>query len=101
MKIEILTLFPEMFKGPFDESMLKIAEKKGLATIEIHNLRKWTHDRHRTVDDKPFGGGPGPEFVREYDWMNCRLNNYKLRAKKSKCPINPLNSLLFQVIIGF
>jgi len=59
MKIEILTLFPEMFKGVFDESMLKIAGKKGLADITVHDLRNWTHDRHRTADDKPFGGGPG------------------------------------------
>lgn len=48
-----------MFAGPFDESMIKIASKKGLAEIQIHDLRKWTHDRHRTVDDKPYGGGPG------------------------------------------
>jgi len=59
MKIDILTLFPEMFKGSLDESMLKIARAKGKAVINIHSLRKWTHDRHRTADDKPFGGGPG------------------------------------------
>jgi len=59
MNIDILTLFPEMFKGALDESMLKIAREKGKAAINIHNLRKWTHDRHRTADDKPFGGGPG------------------------------------------
>lgn len=59
MKIDILTLFPEMFKGVFDESMIKIAKSKGLVDIELHNLRNWTSDRHRTVDDKPYGGGPG------------------------------------------
>ena len=59
MKIDILTLFPEMFKGVFDESMIKIAKSKGLVNIELHNLRNWTSDRHRTVDDKPYGGGPG------------------------------------------
>ncbi|NQT32363.1 MAG: tRNA (guanosine(37)-N1)-methyltransferase TrmD [Candidatus Omnitrophica bacterium] len=59
MKIDILTLFPEMFKGVFDESMVKIAVQKGLTEINVHNLRKWTLDRHRTVDDKPYGGGPG------------------------------------------
>lgn len=59
MKIDILTLFPEMFKGVFDESMMKIARQKGLAQINVHNLRDWTHDRHRTADDKPYGGGPG------------------------------------------
>ncbi len=59
MKIDILTLFPEMFDGPISESMLKIAQKKGFAKIDIHNLRKWTNDNHKTADDKPFGGGPG------------------------------------------
>ncbi len=59
MRIDILTLFPEMFKGPIDESMLKIAQRKGLARINIHSIRTWTNDNHRTADDKPFGGGPG------------------------------------------
>lgn len=59
MRIDILTLFPEMFKGPLDESMIKIAKKKGLIDIFIHNLRKWTSDSHQTADDKPYGGGPG------------------------------------------
>ncbi len=59
MKIDILTLFPEMFKGVFDESMIKIARGKGIVDITVHNLRDWTHDRHRTADDKPYGGGPG------------------------------------------
>ncbi len=59
MKIDILTLFPEMFTGPFDTSMLKKAQDNKLVEIEIHNLRDWASDRHRTVDDKPYGGGPG------------------------------------------
>ena len=59
MKIDILTLFPEMFKGVFEESMIKIARERGIARIDIHDLREWTEDRHRTVDDKPYGGGPG------------------------------------------
>ena len=59
MKIDVLTLFPAMFAGPLDESIIQRARKKGLLELKIHNLRDWTHDRHRTVDDKPFGGGPG------------------------------------------
>jgi len=59
MKIDILTLFPEMFKGPFDESMVKRAQKKNLVQIKIHNLRKWAEDKRKTVDEKPFGGGVG------------------------------------------
>ena len=59
MKIDVLTLFPAMFAGPLDESIIMRARKKGLLDLSIHQLRDWTHDRHKTVDDKPFGGGPG------------------------------------------
>ncbi len=48
-----------MFAGPLDESIIMRARKKGLLDLKIHQLRDWTHDRHKTVDDKPFGGGPG------------------------------------------
>ncbi len=59
MKIDVLTLFPEMFSGPLDVSIVARARKAGLLDLRIHNLRDWTHDRHKTVDDRPFGGGPG------------------------------------------
>ena len=59
MKIDVLTLFPGMFAGPLDESIVKRAREAGLLELRIHNLRDYAHDRHRTVDDRPFGGGPG------------------------------------------
>src|SRR5437899_11291977 len=59
MKIEVLTLFPAMFEGPLDESIIKRAREAGLLDLKIHNLRDYAHDRHKTVDDRPFGGGPG------------------------------------------
>jgi tRNA (guanine37-N1)-methyltransferase len=59
MKIDVLTLFPAMFAGPLDESIIRRARERGLLELRLHNLRDWTHDRHRTVDDRPFGGGPG------------------------------------------
>ena len=59
MKVDVLTLFPGMFSGPLDESIIKRARATGVLDLRVHNLRDWTHDRHRTVDDKPFGGGPG------------------------------------------
>ena len=59
MKIDVLTLFPAMFAGPLDESIIKRARTKGFLDLKIHDLRDWTHDRHKTVDDRPFGGGPG------------------------------------------
>jgi len=59
MLIDILTLFPGMFEGPFNESIIKRAIERGLVTIRIHNIRDWATDRHRTVDDYPYGGGAG------------------------------------------
>ena len=59
MDIDVLTLFPRIFEGPLDESILKRAQTKGLVTVRVHNLRDFTHDKHRVVDDKPYGGGPG------------------------------------------
>src|ERR1041384_4189966 len=59
MKIDVVTLFPGMFLGPLDESIIKRARESGLLDLAIHNLRDYAHDRHKTVDDRPFGGGPG------------------------------------------
>jgi len=59
MKIDIVTLFPKMFDYVLGESIIKRAQKSGRVNIKVHNLRDWTHDNHRTVDDKPFGGGAG------------------------------------------
>lgn len=59
MRIDVVTLFPSMFTGPLDESIVKRARMAGLVQINIHNLRDYAHDKHKTVDDRPFGGGPG------------------------------------------
>lgn len=58
-EIEIVTLFPKFFKGPLEESLIQKAQKKELVNIRVHDLRDYTHDRHKTADDKPYGGGPG------------------------------------------
>jgi len=59
MKADIVTIFPDFFRGPLDHGITRRACEMGLATIEVHDLRQFTHDRHRTVDDRPFGGGEG------------------------------------------
>jgi tRNA (guanine37-N1)-methyltransferase len=59
MKVDVLTLFPEMFVGPLDASIVRRARTGRILDLRIHNLRDYTHDRHKTVDDRPFGGGPG------------------------------------------
>lgn len=86
MKIDILTLFPSMFGGPFDTSMLKKAKDKALVEINIHDLRKWTKDVHQTTDDRPYGGGKG--MVLMVEPIDNALSD--LRSKNSKiillCP---------------
>ncbi len=59
MQIDILTLFPDLFEGPFSQSILKRAKDKGVVTICLHNIRDYSKGKHRTVDDYPFGGGAG------------------------------------------
>jgi len=59
MKADIVTIFPDFFRGPLDHGITRRAAEMGLVKIEVHDLRQFTHDRHRTVDDRPFGGGEG------------------------------------------
>jgi len=80
MKIDIITLFPEMFKGPFSESIVKRAQEKNLLEIKIHNLRKWTKDKHKTVDNHSFGGGVGMVLMIEPIYKAIK----ELKKKESK-----------------
>ena len=59
MKFHIVTIFPEFFRGPIEHGVIQKAREAGLIEIHVHDLRTWTYDRHRTVDDRPFGGGEG------------------------------------------
>jgi tRNA (guanine37-N1)-methyltransferase len=59
MHLDILTLFPEMFEGPFSQSIMKRAKEKGIITIDLHDIRDYSTNKHKTVDDYPFGGGAG------------------------------------------
>src|SRR5262245_32124716 len=59
VQFEIVTIFPDFFRGPFDFGIIRRGREKGLIEIRVHDLRHFTSDRHRTVDDRPFGGGEG------------------------------------------
>ncbi|MCP4650226.1 MAG: tRNA (guanosine(37)-N1)-methyltransferase TrmD [PVC group bacterium] len=80
MQIDVLTLFPNMFEGVIGDSILKRAQEKKKVDINLYNLRDWTHDKRRTVDDKPYGGGPGmvikPEPVFEACDDLCKKNTH-------------------------
>lgn len=82
MTIDIITLFPEMFRGPFEESIIKRAQEKGLVKINIHDLRQWASDERGTVDDKPYGGGPG--MVLRVDVIERAITNLKLQMLNEK-----------------
>ncbi len=65
MKFDVVTIFPEFFKGPFDFGVIRRGRENGLIEVAVHDLRSFTSDRHRTVDDRPFGGGEGMVFKPE------------------------------------
>ena len=57
LRFDIITIFPDFFGGVFDYGIVRRARAAGLAEVEAHDLRRWTHDKHKIVDDRPFGGG--------------------------------------------
>ncbi len=59
MRFDVVTLFPDMFSGYLQQSILNKAIQRGILSVHLHDLRNWTHDKHRSVDDRPYGGGPG------------------------------------------
>ena len=84
MTIHILTLFPKMFQGPFDESIVKRAQKKKLVKIQIHNLRDWAIDKRGTVDDRPYGGGAGMILMIQPFYDAIESLKSKVKSQKSK-----------------
>lgn len=74
-----------MFAGPFEESIVKRAQEKGLVEIKIHNLRNWAKDKHNTVDDRPYGGGVGMVLMLEP--IDRALNELKLKIKSEKLKV--------------
>ncbi|MFN4083821.1 MAG: tRNA (guanosine(37)-N1)-methyltransferase TrmD [Bacteroidia bacterium] len=79
MQIDILTLFPDFFKGPFSESIIKRAIKKNIVEIHMHNIRDYSTNKHKSVDDYPFGGGAGMVMAVE-PIFNC-INKLKQQRK--------------------
>lgn len=79
MRIEILTLFPEMLRGPLDASLLKKAQDKGILTVNLVDLRDFTSDKHKTADDSPYGGGPG--MVMKVDVISSAINSLKEKVE--------------------
>ena len=82
MIFHITTIFPEIFASYFNESILKRAQKNKIVNIKIHDLRQWTDDKHRTVDDTPYGGGAG--MVMKIEPIYKAIEDLKSQNRKSK-----------------
>ncbi|PYL18471.1 MAG: tRNA (guanosine(37)-N1)-methyltransferase TrmD [Verrucomicrobia bacterium] len=97
MKIDILTLFPEICRAPLSESMMKRAQESKIVDLRIHNLRDWTKDKHHIVDDAPFGGGQGmvmkpePIFAAVEDLKQSAIKNQQSKIILMSPPGRRLN----------
>jgi tRNA (guanine37-N1)-methyltransferase len=105
MKADIVTIFPDFFRGPLDYGITRRATEMGLVEIKVHDLREFTHDRHRTVDDRPFGGGEGmvlkPEPIFEcLEKMQLAPREQRLSgaAKESVIVLSPQGQPLTQKV---
>jgi tRNA (guanine37-N1)-methyltransferase len=105
MKFDVLTIFPEFFRGPLDHGIVRRASEAGLVEIRVHDLRAFTRDRHRTVDDRPFGGGEGmvlkPEPIFEcVESLGVAPRDARRGAKESVILLSPQGELFNQELAG-
>jgi tRNA (guanine37-N1)-methyltransferase len=89
MKFDIITIFPKIFDSYFNESIIGRAKEKGLIEIEAHDLRNWTEDNHKSVDDRPYGGGPGmvlkiEPLYKAVQFLKSKIKNQKSKIKEKK-----------------
>jgi tRNA (guanine37-N1)-methyltransferase len=87
LQFDIITIFPKIFDSYLKESFIKKAQTKRLIKINIHNLRKWTKDRHQTVDDRPYGGGLGMVLKVEPIYKAVKEIKQKAKSKKQKTKV--------------
>lgn len=102
MRIDIITIFPRMFDPIFGESIIKRAQHKGLLKVKIHNLRDYSKDKHRKVDDRPYGGGPGMVMRPEPIFKAVKTLRQKTKIAKEKTKIillSPQGEKLSQKIV--
>jgi tRNA (guanine37-N1)-methyltransferase len=92
MRIDIITLFPEICRAPLNESMMKRAQENGALDLYIHNLRDWTSDKHHVVDDAPFGGGQG--MVMKPEPIFAAVEELRKGEKKTPNAQRPTPNLL-------
>ncbi len=98
-RIDILTLFPEMFQGPFDASIVARAREQGLIEIALHNIRDWAFDKHRRVDDEPYGGGAGMVMKPEPLFAAVEAVQEQLEPPGHVLLLTPQGRLLTQEVV--
>ena len=99
MRFDVLTLFPEMFPGYLGQSLLKRAIDADLVSVHLHNIRDWANDRHQSVDDRPFGGGPGMVLKVEPVVAAAEAVNEKLDAAGHLVMLTPQGKQLDQATV--
>ena len=110
MRIDVLTLFPELFEAPFSYGIFKRAIDQGLIGIKLHNIRDYTHDKHHTVDDYPYGGGPGmvmkPEPI--FEAVEAIKSDVQLTEENAELPVilltpqgRPFSQQIAQELSGY
>jgi tRNA (guanine37-N1)-methyltransferase len=97
MRIDIVTLFPEICRAPLNESIMRRAQEKRIADVRIHNLRDWTTDKHHVVDDAPFGGGQG--MVMKPEPIFAAVEGLKGKTPNAQAPTTNAESSSTQVIL--
>ena len=100
MEFHVLTIFPEMFKGFLNESILKKAQGKGVIKIKIHDIRKFSRDKHKKVDDTPYGGGAGMVFTPQ-PLFDCIKHVKKLAPKAPVIYLTPAGKRLTQARVEY
>ena len=105
IQFHILTIFPDFFRGPLDYGIVRRAREAGLVETAVHDLRAFARDRHRTVDDRPFGGGEGmvlkPEPIFEcVESLGVAARDHRRSARESVVLLSPQGSLFNQAVAG-
>lgn len=95
MQIDIITTLPNMFVGPLSESILKRAQDRNIVRIQVHDLRQWTTDNHRSTDDHPYGGGPGMVMMIEPIDLALQALGAKKGTPKQKIVLTSAKGVLF------
>src|SRR5947209_10470884 len=104
LRVDIITIFPDYFRAPFDYGIIRRARAAGLVTIEAHDLRTWTSDKHHVVDDRPFGGRSEEHTseLQSRQYLVCRLlleKKKRAHKKKAECKqTTPIRSLTLHVL---